>query len=82
MSTHHGILVHVVFSTKCRVALLADSWRDDLFAYIGGTVKEHKAVLLKAGGIEDHVRSRTSICRCCDSTRSTSTSDTFSMRRF
>ena len=55
MSTHHGILVHVVFSTKCRVALLDDSWRDDLFAYIGGTVKEHKAVLLKAGGIEDHV---------------------------
>jgi putative transposase len=55
MSTHHGILVHVVFSTKCRVALLADFWRDDLFAYIGGTIKEHKAVLLKAGGIEDHV---------------------------
>ena len=41
------------FSTKCRVALLADSWRDDLFVYIGRTVREHKAVLWKAGGIED-----------------------------
>ena len=35
--------------------MLNDSWRDDLFAYIGGTVKDHKASLLKAGGIEDHV---------------------------
>lgn len=55
MSTHHGILVHLVFSTKYRVAVLDESWRDDLFAYIGGTVKDHKAVLLEAGGIEDHI---------------------------
>ena len=55
MSTHHGILLHIVFSTKYRKPVLADQWRDDLFAYIGGTVKDHKASLLKAGGIEDHV---------------------------
>ena len=45
----------MVFSTKLRKPVLNDSWRDDLFAYIGGTVKDHKASLLKAGGIEDHV---------------------------
>ena len=33
MSTHHGILLHVVFSAKYRKPLLADSWRDDLFGY-------------------------------------------------
>ncbi len=55
MSTHHGILLHVVFSTKYRRPLLADAWRDDLFAYVGGIIKDHKAVLLKSGGIEDHV---------------------------
>jgi REP element-mobilizing transposase RayT len=55
MSTHHGILLHVVFSTKHRSPLIRDSWRDDLFGYISGTVKDHKAVLLKAGGIEDHI---------------------------
>ncbi|QDV22091.1 IS200/IS605 family transposase [Aureliella helgolandensis] len=55
MSTHHGILLHVVFSTKFRKPCLGDAWRDDLFAYIGGIVKEHKSTLLKAGGIEDHV---------------------------
>ena len=55
MSSHHGILVHVVFSTKYRKPLLVDEWRDDLFAYIGGTIRDHKATLLKSGGIEDHV---------------------------
>ena len=51
----HGILVHVIFSTQYRKRLLADKWRDDLFAIIGDQVKEHKGVLLQAGGIEDHV---------------------------
>ncbi len=55
MSTHHGILVHVVFWTKYRVPVLDDSWRDDLLGYIGGSVKDHQALLLKAGGIEDHI---------------------------
>jgi len=32
-----------------------DSWRDDLFAYVGGTVRDHKSILLASGGIEDHV---------------------------
>jgi putative transposase len=55
MTTHHGILLHVVFSTKYRKPSLLDDWRDDLFGYIGGIVKDHKSTLLKAGGIEDHV---------------------------
>ena len=55
MSSHHGILVHVVFSTKYRKPFLRADWRDDLFAYIGGTIKDHKAVLIKSGGVEDHV---------------------------
>ena len=55
MTTHHGILLHVVFSTKYRKPLLLDDWRDDLYAYIGGIVKDHKSTLLKSGGIEDHV---------------------------
>ena len=55
MSAHHGILLHVIFSTKYRKPVLAETWRDELFAYIGGTVKDHKSTLLKAGGIEDHV---------------------------
>ena len=55
MSTHHGILLHVIFLTKFRKPYLIDEWRDDLLAYIGGILKDHKSTLLKAGGIEDHV---------------------------
>ncbi len=55
MSSRHAVLMHVVFSTKYRVPVLSNHWRDDLFAYIGGTIKAHKAVLLKSGGVEDHI---------------------------
>ena len=54
-ATHHGLLIHIIFSTKLRYRLLADEWRDELFAYIGGTAKDHKAIILASGGIEDHV---------------------------
>ena len=54
-STHHGILIHVVFSTKQRFRVLHRDWRDDLFAYMGGIAGEHKATLLRSGGMEDHV---------------------------
>ncbi len=55
MSSHSNILIHLVFSTKYRKRLLNEEWMEELFSYIGGTIKEHKAVLLKAGGVEDHV---------------------------
>ena len=54
-TTHHGILIHVVFSTKQRFKLLKSAWRNELFVYIGGITKENKSMLLKAGGVEDHV---------------------------
>ena len=55
MSSHHGLLIHVIFSTKYRKPIIKEDWRDDLFAYIGGTLKDQKCVLLKSGGIEDHL---------------------------
>jgi putative transposase len=54
-STHHGILIHVIFSTKNRKPLIGDTWQDDLFAYMGVTARDHKATILCSGGIEDHV---------------------------
>lgn len=49
------ILVHAVFSTKNREALLDDSIRADLHAYVGGIVGKLDGVLLKAGSVSDHV---------------------------
>ena len=55
MSSHHGIIIHLVFSTKYRRKRLSEEWRDDLFSYIGGIIRDHKATLIAAGGVEDHV---------------------------
>ena len=49
------ILLHLVFSTKNRERILADDTRDDLHAYIGGVIGNHKGTLLKAGSVTDHI---------------------------
>lgn len=49
------ILVHLVFSTKNREPLLADEYRDELHAYIGGIMENQKGILLKAGSVADHI---------------------------
>lgn len=49
------ILVHLVFSTKNREAVLGDDIRDELHAYVGGIVKNQKGTLLKAGSVADHI---------------------------
>ncbi len=54
-STHHGILVHIVFSTKNRARLIESQWEESLYSYIGGIVRDHKATLLCIGGVQDHV---------------------------
>lgn len=60
-STHHGILVHVVFSTKNRSKTIRSQWQEELYAYIGGICREHKATLIAAGGTNDHLHLLTKI---------------------
>ena len=54
-STHHGILIHIIFSTKNRARLIQNQWQDELFAYMGATARDHNATIVCSGGIEDHV---------------------------
>jgi putative transposase len=49
------ILVHLVFSTKDREPVLQDDIREELHAYIGGIVENHRGVLLKSGSVADHI---------------------------
>src|SRR5262245_16814380 len=37
-------LPHIIFSTKGRRRMIADTWRDNLHAYIGGIIKDMNAV--------------------------------------
>jgi hypothetical protein len=43
-STHLSLHYHIVFSTTERRRIIADNWRDDLHAYIGGIVKDMDAI--------------------------------------
>jgi REP element-mobilizing transposase RayT len=48
-------LVHFVWSTVRREAMIREEWEDRLYAYIGGILNNEKAKLLCAGGVADHV---------------------------
>lgn len=50
-----SVFIHLVFSTKQRLPALADPWREELHAYIGGIVREKEGALVAAGSVPDHV---------------------------
>ncbi len=54
MSTFTNLLFHVVYSTKYRQPSIAAAWKEDLYGYIGGIIREEKGTLLKIGGVADH----------------------------
>ena len=53
--TYCKLNYHLVFSTKNRVPLIMETFRDDLYAYMGGILRGNGGVLLAAGGMPDHV---------------------------
>ena len=50
-----SLMVHVIFSTRNRQPLITSEIEPELFAYIGGILKNHESRLLDAGGTVDHV---------------------------
>jgi len=50
-----SLLVQLVFSTKNRERLITREVEPDLFAYIGGILRNNQSRLLDAGGDSDHV---------------------------
>jgi putative transposase len=54
-STHISLHYHLIFSTKERVPIIAQEWRENLHAYLGGIVKGLDGIPLAIGGMEDHV---------------------------
>jgi putative transposase len=53
--TYSNLLTHVVFSTHERAPTIGDAIREDLYAYIGGIVRELRGKALAVGGTSDHV---------------------------
>lgn len=58
-----NVLVHLVFSTKGRSPLLTAEIRQDLFAYLAATLRNHGCPTLEVGGVADHVHLLFSLSR-------------------
>jgi len=54
-STYLDLTCHVVFATKHRQPWIADPWRGQLHAYLGGTIRGLGASPIAVGGTADHV---------------------------
>ena len=53
--TSGNILLHLIFSTKGRRPLIKPDFRADLFAYLGGIIREMRGTALIINGTADHV---------------------------
>jgi len=53
--TYSHILLHIVFSTKNRAALIKPEIQTRLYDYMGGLVRTEKGTLYAIGGMPDHV---------------------------
>lgn len=53
--THTNLLFHVVFSTQGHLPLITTEVKAELFAYMGGLVKELKGKPIIINGMSDHV---------------------------
>ena len=51
-----NILLHLVFSTKNREALLTTEIREELHGYLSGIIENQGGSLIKAGSVEDHIQ--------------------------
>lgn len=53
--TFTNLLIHVVFSTSERRPLLSEAMRSDAHAYMGGILRQLRAIPIVIGGTADHV---------------------------
>ena len=58
MGSYSQLTYHVVFSTKYRHPSIKDELKQELYEYIGGTLRAKKGQLIEIGGVEDHVHVR------------------------
>ena len=55
MSSYRQLVYHLVFRTKNSVPSLRNEYSPQLYAYIGGIIKNKNSHLIKINGAEDHV---------------------------
>ena len=53
--TSGNILLHLIFSTEHRRPLIKPSFQNELFAYLGGIIREMRGTAIIVNGMSDHV---------------------------
>ena len=54
-ASYASVYVHLVWSTRYREPLISPVWSSDLYAFIGGILRQRRMKLLAVGGVEDHI---------------------------
>lgn len=54
-NTYSQIYIQVVFAVAGRENAIRKDWRDELYKYITGIVKNNDQKLISIGGVEDHI---------------------------
>jgi putative transposase len=54
-NTYTQIYIQVVFAVQERACLIKSEWREELFKYITGILKNQGIKLIAIGGVEDHI---------------------------
>ncbi|MBL7941924.1 MAG: IS200/IS605 family transposase [Flavobacteriales bacterium] len=60
-ASYTRVYVHIVFSVKNRARALHKEWRNEVFAYMAGIIKNKGHIVLGINGVEDHVHILTAI---------------------
>ena len=47
--------IHTIFAVKSRIGLIRPPWKNDLYKYIGGIIKNNDNKLLSINGMPDHI---------------------------
>lgn len=61
MSSYHQLLYHIVIRTKNSLRTIDPNQSKQLFAYIGGIIKNKNCHLYRVNGMEDHIHILTDI---------------------
>ncbi|SEO91520.1 REP element-mobilizing transposase RayT [Flavobacterium sp. CF108] len=54
-NTYTQIHIHFVFAVKYRQAVIHTNWKNDLYKYISGIIKNNNHKVLAINGVSDHI---------------------------
>jgi putative transposase len=54
-NTYTQIHIHFVFAVKFRQTIIQNEWKEQLYTYIAGIVRNHNHKLLAINGVSDHI---------------------------